>query len=138
MHITPDHIVLWERGPLHLNATILFTWTVMLLLTLVSWLVTRRLAAPGQPRSRWQSGLEVIVELVRDQIRQICPEASDSYLPFVGTLFLFIAVSNLLEIVPGWHEPTGSLSTTAALAISKGFEICMWAFYVKSLPDATR
>jgi len=123
MHITPDHIVLWQWGPLHLNATILFTWIVMLLLTLISWLVTRRLAAPGQPRSRWQSGVAVIVELARDQIRQICPEASDTYLPFVGTLFLFIAVSNLLEIFPGWHAPTGSLSTTAALAISVGIAV---------------
>jgi F-type H+-transporting ATPase subunit a len=35
----------------------------------------------------------------------------------VGTLFLFIAVSNFLEIIPGWHTPTGSLSTTSALAI---------------------
>ena len=41
----------------------------------------------------------------------------DRYLPFLGTLFLFIAVSNLLAIVPGYSPPTGSLSTTAALAI---------------------
>ncbi len=40
MHITPDEIVLWRWGFVHLNATIVFTWVVMLLLTLVSWLVT--------------------------------------------------------------------------------------------------
>jgi F-type H+-transporting ATPase subunit a len=38
-------------------------------------------------------------------------------LPFIGTLFIFIAASNLLEIIPGYHPPTASLSTTAALAI---------------------
>ena len=45
------------------------------------------------------------------------------YLPFVGTLFLFIGVSNLLDVVPGWHPPTGSLSTTAALAICVGVAV---------------
>jgi hypothetical protein len=39
------------------------------------------------------------------------------YLPFIGTLFLFIATANVLAVVPGYQPPTGSLSTTAALAI---------------------
>lgn len=123
MHITPDHIVLWRWGFAHLNATILYTWIAMLLLTLMSWLVTRRLDGSDGPRSRWQNALEVIVETVRAQIREICPEAGDTYLPFVGTLFLFIALSNLLDVVPGWRAPTGSLSTTAALAISVGVAV---------------
>lgn len=123
MHITPDQIVLWRSGFVQLNATIVFTWVVMLLLTLVSWLVTRHLTTVDEHRSRWQSGLEAVVELVRGQIHEICPRDSDTYLPFVGTLFLFIAVSNVLDIVPGWHPPTGSLSTTAALAISVGVAV---------------
>lgn len=123
MHLTPDQSVLWHWRFLHLNATILYTWTVMLLLTLVSWLVTRRLDHSDGPRSRWQNGLEVVVETMREQIREICPEGGDTYLPFVGSLFLFIALSNLLDIVPGWHAPTGSLSTTAALAICVGVAV---------------
>jgi len=39
------------------------------------------------------------------------------YLAFVGTLFIFIATANLLAIVPGYMPPTGSLSTTTALAL---------------------
>lgn len=123
MHLTSDNIVLWHWGWLHLNATLVYTWAAMLLLILVSWLVTRHLADTDQPRSRWQNALEVIVELVRGQIREICPEGGDTYLPFVGTLFLYIALSNALEIVPGWHAPTGSLSTTSALAISVGVAV---------------
>jgi F-type H+-transporting ATPase subunit a len=123
MHLTPDNIVLWHWGWLHLNATIAYTWAAMLLLVLVSWLVTRHLADGDKPRSRWQNALEVIVELIRGQIREICPEGGDTYLPFVGTLFLYVAVSNALEIVPGWHAPTGSLSTTSALAISVGVAV---------------
>ena len=123
MHITPDHIVLWRWGFVELNATIVFTWIVMLLLTLGSWLITRRLSLADAHRSRWQSGLEAVVELIRSQVREISPRATDTYLPFVGTLFLFIAVSNALDVVPGWHAPTGSLSTTAALAISVGVAV---------------
>ncbi len=123
MHITPDQIVLWHWGFAHLNLTILFTWLVMLLLTVISCLVTRHLDASDRPRSRWQNALEAIVETIRGQIKEICPEGGDTYLPFVGTLFLFIAVSNLLDVVPGWHAPTGSLSTTAALAISVGVAV---------------
>lgn len=123
MHITPDQIVLWKWGFLHLNATIAYTWCVMLLLSVGSWLVTRRIDESEGPRSRWQNAMEVVVETIRGQIRDICPEGGDRYLPFVGTLFLFIAISNLLDIVPGWHPPTGSLSTTAALAICVGVAV---------------
>jgi F-type H+-transporting ATPase subunit a len=123
MQITPDHAVYWQWGFAHLNATIVYTWAVMLLITMVSWLVTRRLEKADAHRSRWQNALEVGVETARRQIHEMCPKGSDTYLPFVGTLFLFIAVSNMLEIVPGWHAPTSSLSTTSALAICVGVAV---------------
>ncbi len=53
---------------------------------------------------------------MRDQIREVSGRDPGQYLPFVGTLFLFICTANLLSIVPGYRPPTGSLSTTAALA----------------------
>lgn len=123
MHITPDHTIYWQWHFVHLNATIVYTWIVMLLLTGVSWLVTRHVEKSELRRSRWQNALEVIVEQIRRQIREVCPQGSDIYLPFVGTLLLFIATSNLLEVVPGWHAPTGSLSTTSALAICVGVAV---------------
>ena len=53
---------------------------------------------------------------MRDQIRDVSRQDPGPYLPFVGTLFLFTATANLLSVVPGYRPPTGSLSTTAALA----------------------
>jgi len=123
MHITPDQSTLWRWGFLHLNMTIVYTWVVMLLLAAGSSLVTRKLADAELPRSRWRNAFEIVVEAIRGQIREVCPQGGDAYLPFVGTLFLFIAVSNLLDIVPGWRAPTGSLSTTAALAICVGVAV---------------
>jgi F-type H+-transporting ATPase subunit a len=115
MRISPDAIVFFQWGPVTLNATIVFTWFVMALMVLGSWLVTRKLS-PETRLSRWQNLLEVLVAGIRNEIREISGQAPGQYLPFVGTLFLFIAVSNLLSIIPGYEPPTGSLSTTAALA----------------------
>jgi F-type H+-transporting ATPase subunit a len=57
------------------------------------------------------------------QIRDISQMAPDHYIPFSGTLFLFISIANLLDIVPGYRTPTSSLSTTAALAICVFFAV---------------
>jgi len=88
----------------------------MLLLGIGSWLVTRHLST-GIHLSRWQNLLEVLVSGLRDQIQQVSGQKTDRYLPFIGTLFIFIATSDFLEIVPGFRPPTSSLSTTAALAV---------------------
>lgn len=122
MTISPDSIVFWQWGPLALNATIVFTWVVMALLTLIAWLVTRRLST-GTELTRWQNLLEVLVTGIRDQIREVSRQEPGRYLPFVGTLFLFVAMANLLNVVPGYMAPTGSLSTTAALAICVFFAV---------------
>jgi F-type H+-transporting ATPase subunit a len=116
MEISPDTWVLWQSGSLKLNATILFTWLVMAILVIGSWLVTRKISG-ALTMSRGQNMLEVIVEGVMNQIREISQQDPRPYLPFIGTLFLFIVVSNVLAIVPGFQPPTGSLSTTAALAL---------------------
>jgi F-type H+-transporting ATPase subunit a len=114
--ISPDQVVFWQWEWISLNATIVFTWGIMVLLVLGSWLITRNLST-GPEISRWQNLLEVLVGGMRNQIRDIAQEEPDSYLHFIGTLFLFILVSNLLFVVPWYVAPTASLSTTAALAV---------------------
>ena len=116
MEISPDSWVLWDWRGWQLTATVALTWLVMTILVTVSWLITSRLSE-GETVSRWQVMLEVIVTTIRDQIKEVGAEDPNRYLPFIGTLFLFIATANLLTVVPGYQPPTGSLSTTAALAI---------------------
>ena len=120
--ISPDTIIFLEWGQVTLNATIVFTWLVMALIVFISWLVTRKLSVEP-PLSRSQNLLETIVDYMRSQIREITQDDPDTYLPFSGTLFLFIAISNLLTIVPGYYPPTGSLYTTGALAICVFFAV---------------
>lgn len=110
--------VLWPDGPpvlREVTITIVNTWIVMGVLVLGSWLVTRKVTDDDTP-SRSQALLEVLVGLLRSQIRDVSQQDPGPYLSFVGSLFLMIAMSNLLSIVPGFVPPTSSLSTTAALA----------------------
>jgi F-type H+-transporting ATPase subunit a len=116
MIISPDEVVYGQWGPFALNATIVFTWLVMAILVAGSWAITRRLSS-GPEMSRWQNFLEVVVSGIRDQIHDVSRQDPGRLIPFVGTLFLFIAASNLLAVVPGFRPPTGSLSTTTALAL---------------------
>ncbi len=92
------------------------TWLVMGLLVGLSWFVTRNLTT-GPSISRLQNALEIIVQGIRNQIQDISRQGSDVYLPFIGTLFLYIFVCNVLSVVPGFYPPTASLSTTTALAL---------------------
>ena len=39
------------------------------------------------------------------------------YLPLVATLGLFIFVSNMMEIIPGFEPPSGNINMTLTLAV---------------------
>jgi F-type H+-transporting ATPase subunit a len=115
MELTPDQVVYGQWGPIDVNATLVFTWLSMVILVVGSWLVTRSLSA-GTEVGRGQAVLEIVVMQILRQIEQAVPANATRYLPFVGTLFLFIAVSTLLGAIPGVHLVGASLSTAAALA----------------------
>ena len=116
MRLSPDAIIFWQSGFFRINATLVFTWIIMAVLTAGSILITSRLST-GLTRSRWQNVLEMIVIAIKGQIREVGLADPERYLPFLGTIFLFVAASALFTIIPGFEPPTGSLSTTAALAL---------------------
>ena len=116
MPLSSDQIIFWQVGWLKLNGTIVFTWVLMLLLVVGARLITRRLST-GLQRSRWQNVLEIVVLAIKQQIVEVGLAQPARYIGFLGTLFLFIALANLCTVIPGYEPPTGSLSTTAALAL---------------------
>lgn len=116
MRLTPDAWIFWQHGLFKLNATIVFTWALMAVLTIGAALITRRLAT-GHERSRWQNLLEIVVTAIVGQIEDVGLKEPRRYLGFLGTLFLFVAAAALATVVPGYEPPTASLSTTAALAL---------------------
>ena len=116
MNLTPDQIIYWQHGFFKLNATLVFTWALMAVLVVGSMLITRRLTSE-HTRSRWQNLLEIVVTSIQQQIKEVGLRHPEKYLGFLGTLFIFVAIAALCTVIPGYEPPTGSLSTTAALAL---------------------
>jgi F-type H+-transporting ATPase subunit a len=54
---------------------------------------------------------------MEEQIKEVGLSQPAKYLSFLGTLFLFVATASLCTVIPSYKPPTGSLSTTAALAL---------------------
>jgi F-type H+-transporting ATPase subunit a len=103
----------FRLGPVPVSAPVVTTWGLMAVLTLASIAATRRLKRdPG----RAQAVLELFVGAVEGQVRETLRADPRPYLPFLGTLFLFIAGANLLSLVPGLEPPTAHIETDAALA----------------------
>ncbi|MEO8387936.1 F0F1 ATP synthase subunit A [Polaromonas sp.] len=116
MRLGPDQLIFWQHGLFKLNGTIVFTWALMAVLAFGSMLITRKLSTKHQ-RSRWQNLLEMVITGITQQIREVGLERPERYLAFLGTLFLFVAAAALATVLPGYEPPTGSLSTTVALAL---------------------
>lgn len=116
MRLSPDEIIFWQNGFFKLNATLVFTWVLMLVLAVGSKLITRKLSTDLK-RTRWQNLLEIIVTTIEEQIKEVGVSHPRKYLGFLGTIFLFVAASSLCSVIPGFEPPTASLSTTAALAL---------------------
>lgn len=116
MRLSPDEIIFWQMGFFKLNATIVFTWLLMLLLVSGSLLITRHLCQDSN-RSRWQNLLEIIITTIEQQLKEVGLHSPRVYIGFLGTLFLFVASASLSSVIPGFEPPTSSLSTTVALAM---------------------
>lgn len=134
MHLSPDELIYWQYGAFKLNATIVFTWVLMLILVVSAKLITRTLTR-SIVRSRWQNGLEIIVLTIEQQIKSIGLNQARAYMAFLGSLFLFIASANLLSIFPGYTAPTGSLSTTFALALCVFIAVPFYGIKTRGLRD---
>ena len=131
----------FEWGILVLNSTIVCTWIAIVFATLLARFATRAYrgrATSEQDISRGQHVLEVLVISLRDQIEAISQQPARTYLPFVGTLFVFLVVANLLSIVPGYVNPTSSLSTSAALASCVFFAVPIFGIRQQGLAGYLR
>ena len=120
------HHFYWHVGGLKLHGQVFLTsWFVIALLLLTSVLATRNMRRVPQGL---QNLMEYVFEFVRDIAKnQLGEKEYRPWLPFVGTLFLFIFVSNWSGALLPWHvieipegelaAPTGDINTTVALAL---------------------
>jgi F-type H+-transporting ATPase subunit a len=104
--------------PLHISEAgadaIAYTWLVMALLLVVSLLATKALkSVPGG----LQNFMEVVVGGIENMVVETMGEHGRPYFPLIATIALFVLVSNLIGLIPGFYPPTANLNTTAACAI---------------------
>lgn len=114
--ISPDQAVLWQWGFVQINSTLVYSWIVMLILLGTALILRRRLTS-DVTISGLQNAIEIIIQWINGQIRAVMQQDPLPYLPFIGTLFLYILCANLIEQIPGMTPPTASLSMTAGLAL---------------------
>ena len=112
--------VLFRIGPVPITTPVATTWGLMAVLTIGCALATRGLRLDPGPG---QATLELLITSVEGQIRETIRVEPRPYLPFLATLFIFIASANLLSLVPGLEPPTAHLETDASLAIIVFFAV---------------
>src|SRR6266852_1181926 len=61
---------------------------------------------------------EAIYNFVAGQAHDAVEHGSSKYVPFFGTLFIFILFMNLIGIIPGFESPTMTPAVPAGLAVS--------------------
>jgi F-type H+-transporting ATPase subunit a len=99
----------------HIGEHVTYTWFVMLLLTVLAFIVSRGIK---EVPSGWQNLMESVVGGIENLIEETMGPKGKTYFPLIATLALFILVSNLIALVPGFYPPTANLNTNAAMALT--------------------
>jgi len=98
----------------HHLVVVSYTWFVMAVLALFSFLATRRMSIlPG----RFQNVMEVIIGGLDNLITETMGHEGRRFFPLIATLGIYILTSNLLGLIPGFESPTANLNTTVSMAI---------------------
>ncbi len=108
---------------LHQWENVVFSLIAGLFLVVVSFFAVRKKTLIPGPL---QNALEYAVESLENMVVGIIGPRGKAYVPFIGTLFLYILTQNLMGLIPGMKAPTSNLNTTIALAI------CVF-FYVQGI-----
>ena len=98
----------------HAYPHVLYTWFVMALLIVLGWLAVKGVSMIP---SKGQNVFEIIVGGIEEFMVEITGEEGRWLLPLVATIFIFIFISNLIGLVPGFFPPTANLNTTLSCAL---------------------
>ncbi|HGE4996109.1 TPA: F0F1 ATP synthase subunit A, partial [Legionella pneumophila] len=101
-------------GGLPITQSVLTTWFIMISLFIMAWSTTYKcsLLQPSTYQLLWEG----VLSTMYDAIKEVLPDHVELIFPFVATLWIFILVSNLIGVIPGFYSPTADLSVTASLA----------------------
>lgn len=101
-------------GGIDVLESVVVTWIIMAALVLASILLTRNLKL--QPAGRRQILLEVAIGGIKNFFEGILGEHGKRYIPYLGSVGIYIGISNLIGLL-GFKPPTKDLNVTVALAL---------------------
>ncbi len=93
---------------------ITYTWLVMIILIGSAFFLAKRVKLVPE---KGQNFFEVVIDGMETFMVEITGPEGRFFFPFIATIFLFILVSNLIGLIPGFFSPTANLNTTLALAL---------------------
>jgi len=103
---------------LHAWENVLFAWLIAFgLAGALLWAARRPTIIP----QRGQNLVEWIVESFEQAFVGVLGEHARRFLPFLGTLFLYILAMNWAVLIPGLKSPTGGLILKGSDVVSGGF-----------------
>ncbi|MDG6773825.1 F0F1 ATP synthase subunit A [Thiomicrorhabdus sp. ZW0627] len=112
--------IVFHVGSFEITDTVVTSFGITVLLGVVFWFLTRALTrTPG----RIQTVLEAVVSTIEDAVASVAPDHAKQLTPFIGSLWIFILISNLIGLIPGLHSPTRDFSATAGLAVMVFFAV---------------
>jgi F-type H+-transporting ATPase subunit a len=106
--------VFFQIGPVMITEPVVLTWGIIVAISVLSKIITHRLA---RSPANLQTVVEGIVIAQEAAIRAVAPGYERRMLPFIGGLWIFLVIANLIGLIPGLHSPTRDLSTTGGLAV---------------------
>jgi F-type H+-transporting ATPase subunit a len=124
---------LFGEGPIHwytiTNATV---WLLLAALAVIGVFVLGSAGRKLIP-SRLQSVGELGYDFVHNMVVDVTGEDGAKYFPLVMTLFLTIAFSNMLGLLPGSFSPTSHIAVTAVLGFGVFIFVTLLGFYKHGL-----
>jgi len=103
--------------------TVISTWIMMAIIVAGAVVV----------RHSFPTALEMLVSFLADMISDAMGRPAAPYLPFLGALAIFIAISNIIGVVPIVTTPTRDINTPAAMAILVFFAVHVFGVREKGL-----
>lgn len=120
----------WQWGAFEITNTVVTTWLIMLIIWLFCWRLSHRLK---RSPSMLQTMIEGMVCTIDAAIGEVSPQHRQHIMPFIASLWIFLAVANLIGLIPGLHAPTSDLSTTSALALLVFFSTHWYGIRIQGL-----
>lgn len=107
-------------GGIPVRDTVVATWVMMAVLAILAYLISRRMSL--KPKG-WQHLVELGIEALEGLILRTTGRPGEEFLPMIGTMALFVAIANLLGLLPGLPSPTSDINTPLALAVVVFFAV---------------